>query len=153
MKYLLTCLGLIILGLTIYLWVSLNNLNGTSNTDSISIYEQSRCDLSKSKCKLDLNSDIGVIQILPVPFYLNEKITVMATFKEKGKRSIQLDLKGLDMDMGFNRFKMMSDDSLNYKVTFNLPTCTKSYMAWMLGVYKDKKSLNTYKFLAQKRDL
>lgn len=134
-----------------FIWYEIGTLSKTSN--ELIIFRQSDCNLKLTSCKLDFDDELGKISISPRPFYLNEKISVSISFKEKKNRHIEMDLKGLDMDMGYNRFKLKTSDDLSYNTTFNLPTCTKDYMPWIMAIYKNKDTINTYKFLAEKRKL
>lgn len=146
----------VILAFTIYVSYRLMSISsGHPEKNLVNIIHESHCDLQSKECNLIYSNSAGVISIAPTPFHLNQKIEVKISFATQKKRSVHIDLKGLDMEMGYNKYELLSDDNQNYKIDFFLPTCTKNYMPWQLAVLiKDgdsKLEANIFKFLAEKK--
>lgn len=132
--------------------LSLNQIKDSKN--NLDVVNESSCNLQINQCNLIFSDSIGEISINPKPFYLNEKIEVIITFTTDLKRDLAIDLKGLDMDMGYNNYKFKTLDNITYKATFFLPTCTKDYMPWQMAIIKSDSNVakvNLFKFLAERR--
>lgn len=155
MKKLLYILILIIFGFVSYLSLEILSLSsGNQEKKSFDIVNDSKCNLQKSDCEVLFHKSVGKVSITPKPFYLNKKIKILITFSTALKRELDIDLKGLDMDMGYNRYKLTTTDNMKYLTSFFLPTCTKDYMPWQMAIVKkdlDKSKVNLYKFLAEKK--
>lgn len=96
----------------------------------------SACDLQQGPCTSTIPGLGSVtLAIAPRPIPLVEKLQLEVQTAAAGLRSVEVDFRGVDMNMGFNRFRLKpaGDDGL-YKGEGMLPVCVRNRMTWEASV-------------------
>lgn len=89
------------------------------------------CNLHKGACGTT-QADIGSVSlsILPRSIPLVEPLHIVVRTNVKGIRYVAVDFRGVDMDMGYNRFLMKSVGNGEYQGGGMLPVCVRTHMRW-----------------------
>jgi len=101
----------------------------------ISLLLNTACDLNQGACasplpgggKVELAVEPRPIPVLS-PLALRVKVTGVAA------RSVEVDFAGADMNMGFNRYRLIPGKVGLFTGQATLPVCVRSRMAWQATV-------------------
>lgn len=93
--------------------------------------ELSSCDLQQGPCSAVIQG-VGAVTltIAPRPIPLVEPLDLKVETAVPGVREADVDFSGVDMNMGYNRFRLKTADAGRYEGTGMLPVCVRSRMTW-----------------------
>lgn len=107
------------------------------------------CDLQKQDCEFEhpLFGNVKV-SITPRPIKMNVKQRILIESEKEMSTEGWVDFLGLEMDMGFNRPKLIPVSDKSMAATVVLPTCTQTKMTWKSTVIlkSDKNYGAPFKF-------
>lgn len=113
------------------------------------------CNLQVSPCVVQMPYGSEVkFDIDPRPVVMNQRIYTMVDAINHSLDSAQLDLKGIEMDMGYNRpiLKDIENKHL-FKQQIYMPACTSDFMHWQMTYiisYQQKKYSVVFKIKTEK---
>jgi len=89
------------------------------------------CDLHKGACSLT-QAGIGTVSlsITPRPIPLVKPLRIVVRTNVTGIQHVAVDFRGVDMDMGYNRFLMKYMGNGKYQGGGMLPVCVRTHMMW-----------------------
>lgn len=70
------------------------------------------------------------VSIEPKPIPLTTPIHLVVKIKDREFKSIEVDFTGVDMNMGFNRTKLIKSESSLFSGEMILPVCIRNKMEW-----------------------
>ncbi len=101
--------------------------------DTAQLYIQD-CNLQEKPCTVLMPYGKEItFELSPRPVIMNQRIYTIVDANKHSLDTIQLDLKGIEMDMGYNRpiLKDVENKHL-FKQQIYMPACTSDYMHWQL---------------------
>lgn len=89
------------------------------------------CDLHKTACSVAV-AKVGTVtlNITPHPIAVVTPLQITVQADIKGIRHVAVDFRGVDMDMGFNRFELKGTKAGTFEGEGMLPVCVRSRMTW-----------------------
>lgn len=93
--------------------------------------ELSSCDLQQGPCSTVIEG-VGAVTLViaPRPIPLVEPLTLKVEVAIPDVRAIDVDFSGVDMNMGYNRFRLKATETGRYEGAGMLPVCVRSRMTW-----------------------
>ncbi len=89
------------------------------------------CDLKKAACTSQIPGGGKVtLSITPRPIPVMEKIQIAVQTEDLKARAVEVDFAGVDMNMGFNRYKLTAAGGGRFGGIGVLPVCIRDRMAW-----------------------
>ncbi|WP_303908571.1 hypothetical protein [Thiohalomonas denitrificans] len=91
------------------------------------------CDLTETACSSRIPGGGEVrLSVTPRPIPVMEEIHIEVQIEGVEARSVEVDFAGIDMNMGFNRYRLASagGESADFGGTGVLPICIRDHMAW-----------------------
>ncbi|MBF0218043.1 MAG: hypothetical protein HQL49_00735 [Gammaproteobacteria bacterium] len=89
------------------------------------------CDLQQQACSARFSDGREVVlAITPRPVVVLQPLTVKATLVGRPADEAVIDFKGLEMNMGENRFALQAGEGSTYQGEAQLPICVRNRMAW-----------------------
>ncbi len=99
--------------------------------EPIEVRAESGCDLQRGPCSAELPGGGRMTLVLtPRPVIPMRAVSVQATFDNVLAREVSVDFKGVDMNMGDNRFVLGPDGSGRFSGTASLSVCIRDRMEW-----------------------
>ncbi len=93
------------------------------------------CDLHHSACTARLaNGGSALLTIEPRPVRPVEPLAVRVALGGIEARRVELDFAGVDMNMGFNRFRLTATADGEFAGEAMLPVCVRNRMLWEVQV-------------------
>lgn len=93
------------------------------------------CDLHQEPCTLRFADGQQVtFSIQPHPVKVMEPLILEVETSYEAPWSVEVDFKGVDMNMGFNRPALKKVDEGRYTGETMLPTCVRGQMVWEANV-------------------
>lgn len=105
------------------------------------------CDLQSSKCEFLYKGKLGHFKALETPIIINKTNIVQVELENISDEEIWIDIKGIELDMGYNRVRLKRKGSL-FEGKIYLPSCSLKVMTWevMLIIKSgDKRLGHVYK--------
>ncbi|OOZ42355.1 hypothetical protein BOW53_00515 [Solemya pervernicosa gill symbiont] len=93
------------------------------------------CDLNLGSCSSSL-ADFGAVSltIAPHPIPVIKPLSISVQSDIPGIESLMVDISGLNMNMGLNRFPLLRQSDGSYRGDGMLPVCTRNLMRWQAKV-------------------
>jgi hypothetical protein len=93
--------------------------------------ELSSCDLQQGPCSAVIQG-VGAVTltIAPRPIPLVEPLELKVETAVAGVREVDVDFSGVDMNMGYNRFRLKAADAGRHEGAGMLPVCVRNRMTW-----------------------
>ena len=89
------------------------------------------CDLQQGPCTAVIDGVGSVtLDIAPRPIPLVEPLVITVASTVPGVRSAEVDFSGVDMNMGYNRFRLKAVADGSYEGDGMLPVCVRNRMTW-----------------------
>lgn len=89
------------------------------------------CDVNQGPCKVILpNGGYLVMTIAPHPIPVLKPLSIEVELDGYEAQSMQVDFSGVDMDMGFNRVKLLPSAPGRFSGQASLPVCITGAMHW-----------------------
>ncbi len=89
------------------------------------------CDLQQGSCTAVIDGVGSVtLNIAPRPIPLVEPLVITVEATVSGVRSAEVDFSGVDMNMGYNRFRLKAVADGRYEGDGMLPVCVRNRMTW-----------------------
>ena len=93
------------------------------------------CDLQAGPCSSDLPGGGRVeFTIAPRPIPLLEPLRLSVKVQGMEARAVEVDVTGVDMNMGYNRPQLQRDNNGQFTGQTTLPVCITGRMAWQAVV-------------------
>ncbi|BCB27965.1 hypothetical protein SKTS_28510 [Sulfurimicrobium lacus] len=93
------------------------------------------CDLQAGPCSSAIPGGGRIeLAIAPRPIPLLQPLRLNVKVQGMEARAVEVDLTGVDMNMGFNRPKLQRDGSGQFSGQTTLPVCITGRMAWQAVV-------------------
>ncbi|MFA5628067.1 MAG: hypothetical protein WCX90_09230 [Thiohalomonadaceae bacterium] len=91
----------------------------------------SACDLQQGSCLVSMDG-LGsfTVTITPRPIPLVETLNFIVETDVPDLHQVEIDFSGVDMNMGYNRFKLKSRGNGRYTGEGMLPVCVRNRMTW-----------------------
>lgn len=91
----------------------------------------SSCDVQEGPCTAVIEG-VGqvTLKISPRPIPLVEPLTIEVETVVPGIRAADIDFSGVDMNMGYNRFRLTAVADGRYEGAGMLPVCVRNRMTW-----------------------
>lgn len=91
----------------------------------------SSCDVQQGPCTTLIEGGGPVtLTIAPRPIPLVEPLSLQVETPLAGIRTVEVDFSGVDMNMGYNRFRLKAVADGRYEGEGMLPVCVRSRMTW-----------------------
>lgn len=89
------------------------------------------CDVQQGACTAVIDN-VGTITLLiaPRPIPLVEPLNFQVTADIPGVRQAEIDFSGVDMNMGYNRYRLNAVGQGRYEGEGMLPVCVRNRMTW-----------------------
>lgn len=121
---------------------------------SISLALDPTCDLHKSACTLPFpNAGSIALSVHPKDIPVLQPIQLQVNIEGLDVSGVEVDLVGVDMDMGYNRPKLEQKSPVKYTGEMIIPVCMSASMEWEARVLIHTKKgtiLAPYRFLTIK---
>ena len=89
------------------------------------------CDVNQGPCKVILpNGGYLVMTIAPHPIPVLKPLSIEVELDGYEAQAMQIDFSGVDMDMGFNRVKLLPSAPGRFSGQASLPVCITGAMRW-----------------------
>jgi hypothetical protein len=93
------------------------------------------CDLQAGPCSSDLPGGGRVeLTIAPRPIPLLQPLHLSVKVQGMEARAVEVDVTGVDMNMGYNRPQLQRDNTGQFTGQTTLPVCITGRMAWQAVV-------------------
>ena len=91
----------------------------------------SECDLRVAPCTGVLSDGRSItFEIEPKPIPVMKSLQFSVRLQGLDGEGVEIDIQGVDMNMGYNRFKLTAIDHGLFKGKGVLPICTRAAMEW-----------------------
>lgn len=123
--------GVAILGATIALIAGIKLWLSQRDTPTVRVALQASCDLHRGACHSAI-PDLGniMLSITPRKIPLLRPLQIQVRIDFKDVRKLAIDFRGVDMNMGYNRFELKKSATGVYSGEAMLPVCTRTHMLW-----------------------
>ncbi len=93
------------------------------------------CDIHQAPCTMQFGDGQQVtLAISPKPVKVMEPLTLKVETSYESPWSVEVDIKGISMNMGFNRPVLEEQSAGRYTGEAMLPTCIRQSMDWEANV-------------------
>jgi len=103
--------------------------------DAVTLQSEANCDIAAGPCRSSL-PDGGSLQlsITPVPIPLMQPLQVEVKVQNSQLTPLQLDITGLNMEMGLNRTRLEPGAPGHWSGETILPICSQRRMHWQAAL-------------------
>lgn len=138
MKYLST-LSILLFALTILSGCQPSSSTKSEQDHIVQWPLNKQCNLHQQPCTVQNGKQSVTLDIQPRPIPVAKPLGVTVTLKNLSPKSIQLDISGQNMYMGFNRANLKSMTPNHWVGTTMLAFCTNAKMEWQVTLLIDLK--------------
>ncbi|NPA72981.1 MAG: hypothetical protein GXO35_09170 [Gammaproteobacteria bacterium] len=125
----------IILGLLF----GLSGCNQTEDANIVTWPVDSNCNLHTEACTAQMGEAEATLKISPHPLPIARPLGIEVAVKHLEIESIELDISGINMYMGYNRVPLSADGTNRYIGTSMLAFCTSQTMQWQITLMIHQK--------------
>jgi hypothetical protein len=133
-----------------------NKLRGLLDPEFSRIAEISpQCDLRQKSCKTSLSATEHVLfSITPTTIPLLKPLMLDVQLEGFTANKVMVDIVGLNMDMGYNRPQLTTNNPQHFSGSTSLPICTLDRMEWearvMIETQDDGNYLIPFRFYTER---
>ncbi len=95
------------------------------------------CELRSGQCRMPLDHGWVEFSISPPQVPLMQTLALTVRVDGLDVAGVQVDIRGLNMDMGFNRVRLQRLDNGAWRAETILPVCSQRRMRWEAAVQLD----------------
>jgi len=117
-------------------------LQGCSKTDDSNITQwpiSNTCDLHNSACESKMGDAVVSLKISPHPIPIARPLGIEVHVKDLDVQSMELDISGVNMYMGYNRVELTKINKNRFVGTSMLAFCTNAKMDWQITLMIHQK--------------
>ena len=130
----LTLLGFLLLAVAAYIVARHWQLDQASYTR---VEPVDPCDLRTGPCRQSVDGGWVTLGIQPADIPLMQPLRLTVVAEGVAERAVQVDIRGLNMDMGLNRTSLTRTPRGTWEGETILPICSRRGMVWEAAVRLD----------------
>jgi len=127
-----TIIALLVLGVILVASYTLKDILQPDVTEAAALDES--CDLRKGACTSKLPHG-GTASFSITPIQLLKPLTLHVKTNNVDVSSVQVEFVGIDMEMGFNRSKLIKEGENSFKGLGVLSVCVRDRMDWEARIF------------------
>ena len=128
--------------LLLSLFVTMLLLQGCSDSSDSNITQwpiSKTCDLHKASCETQMGDAMVSLKISPHPIPIARPLGIEVHVKNLDVQSMELDISGINMYMGYNRVELTKINANRFVGTSMLAFCTNQKMDWQVTLMIHQK--------------